>query len=135
MEDYDSSSSTEDMDLTLEDYINNPDTFFVLEENFHSQFENNMLEKIEDFYKSKVQDCVENIIDVFDKDYFGEKSYEFYLLVYPYITKNYDISIFKDDPDLAKSLFKKPEEEVKAEKTAPKVILSKKYDWATKSHK
>jgi len=114
MEDYDSSSSTEDMDLTLEDYINNPDTFFVLEENFHSQFENNMLEKIEDFYKSKVQD---------------------YLLVYPYITKNYDISIFKDDPDLAKSLFKKPEEEVKAEKTAPKVILSKKYDWATKSHK
>ena len=69
MEDYDSSSSTEDIDLTLEDYVNNPDTCYILEENFHRQFENNMLEKIEEFYKSKVQDCVENIMDVFDKDY------------------------------------------------------------------
>tara|TARA_B100001250_G_C19416282_1_gene621260 strand:- start:141 stop:548 length:408 start_codon:yes stop_codon:yes gene_type:complete len=135
MEDYDSSSSNEDITFTYEDYINNPEACQILEENFHRSFEKNMLEKIEDFYKSKVQDCVENIMDVFDKDYFGEKSYEFYLLIYEYITKNYDISIFKDDPDLANSLFKKPEENVKTEKTAPKIISSKKYDWATKSHK
>lgn len=135
MEDYDSSNEDITNTLTLEDYINNPGACQILEEDFHRQFEKNMLEKVEGFYKSKVQDCVENIMDVLDKDYFGEKSYEFYLLIYPYITKDYDISIFKDDPDLAKSLFKKKEEEVKVEKTEPKLISSKKYDWGAKSSK
>ena len=52
--------------------------------------------------------------------------------IYPFISKNYDMSIFDKFPFLAKSLLITGEEnEIKKEK--PKIIIdSKKYDWDAK---
>ena len=130
-----SESESETNPYTIDDYLNNSKTHAILEENFFNTFENKMYDVIEEFYQTQVNDCIDNYMDVFDKDYFAKEAYEFFHLIYPHVTKNYDTSIFDDDPEFAKSLLVKKEEVVKKKKETPKIIETKKYDWGSKSYK
>lgn len=90
---------------------------------------------IENFYKSEVDFCQDEYMDLFDKDFDHKKSYDFFQLIMENTLKNYDTSIFEEFPNLAKSLFIK-DSKIVAKKTAPKLIEnSKKFDWNTKKYK
>ena len=136
-EEYLSDSSNEDLTnkFTVEDYMNNPETYAILEDEFFNKFDRNMNDIIHDFYKYKVSDTVDNLIDVFDKDYFAKKSSDLFFIIYSHVVKDYDISIFHNNPHLAKSMFKDEDGVPKKKKELPKKISSKKFDWGSKSYK
>tara|TARA_A100001011_G_C13870887_1_gene658926 strand:+ start:203 stop:661 length:459 start_codon:yes stop_codon:yes gene_type:complete len=136
-EEYLSDSSNEDpLNLfTIEDYINNPETHAILEDEFFNKFDRNMNDVINDFYKFKVSDTVDNFIDVFDKDYFAKNSSDLFFIIYSHVVKDYDISIFNDNPDLAKSMFKDEDNVSNKKKKSTKKIISKKFDWGSKTYK
>jgi hypothetical protein len=119
-------------ELTYEDYIGHPETLAILEDDFFENFKKTMEEPIEHFYNSEVEDAIANFMQIFDKDFNKRNCYDFFLTIYPFISKNYDMSIFDKFPFLAKSLLITGEEnEIKKEK--PKIIIeSKKYDWDAK---
>ena len=136
-EEYFSDSSNEDplSKFTIEDYINNPETHDILKDEFFNKFDRIMNDEINDFYKYKVSDTVDNFIDVFDKDYFAKNSSDLFFIIYSHVVKDYDISIFKDNPDLAKSMFKDEDGIPKKKKEVSKKIISKKFDWSSKTYK
>ena len=136
-EDYLSDSSNEDplSKFTIEDFTNNPETHSILEDEFFNKFDRNMNDQIDDFYKYKVSDSVDNFIDVFDKDYFAKNSSDLFFIIYSHVVKDYDISIFIDNPDLARSMFKDKDNISKKKKEFPKKIISKKFDWSSKTYK
>jgi len=132
---YLSDSSQEDPlnQFTLEDYLNNPETYAILEDEFFNKFDRNMNNKVDEFYKYKVSDTVDNFIDVFDKDYFAKNSSGLFFIIYSNVLKDYDTSIFHDNRNLAKSMFKDEDGVPKKKNHIPKEILSKKFDWGAKS--
>ena len=62
------------------------------------------------------------------KDRDGKMSYDFFLTLYPFISKSYDISIFEKFPYLAKPLFIKNDKK-REEKKNKVVFKSKIHDW------
>ena len=134
---YLSDSSQEDPlnQFTLEDYLNNPEKYAILEDEFFNKFDKDMNDTINEFYKYKVSDTVDHFLDVFDKDYFAEKSSDLFFIIYSHVVKDYDTSIFHDNPNLAKSMFKDEEGIPKKKNHVPKKIVSKKFDWSSKSYK
>ena len=121
-------------EYTIDDYLSNPETEAVLESDFFEKVKKNMSENIENFYKGEVEYSTENFMNIFNKDLDSKNSYDFFLTIYPFIVKNYDISIFDKFPFLAKplSVNKEEEEITKKEKV---VFESKTYDWANKKYK
>ena len=121
-------------EYTIDDYLNNPETEYILESEFFENVKKNMSENIENFYKREVEYSTENFMNIFNKDLDAKNSYDFFLTIYPFIAKNYDISIFDNFPFLAKSLIVNKEEEtnIKKEKV---VFESKKYDWGREEFK
>jgi len=115
------------LSFTLDDFMNNPETFAILEDEYYDKFHVKMRDKVESFYKSHVFDSVDNFLDIFDKDFFGKNSSDLFFIIYSYIHKKYDISIFHDKPTLANSMFKDNDNTIK--KTIPKIINSKIIDW------
>ena len=90
---------------------------------------------LESYYKNEVDYSTENFMEIFDKDFNKKNSYDFFLTIYPFISKNYDISIFNKFPSLAKPLFITKEEKIEVNKKGKTIIDSKKYDWDTKKYK
>tara|TARA_A100001011_G_C14072679_1_gene740970 strand:+ start:479 stop:901 length:423 start_codon:yes stop_codon:yes gene_type:complete len=130
---YSSDSDTDPLkELTLEDFMNNIETEQVLEDEFFEKFKKTMENIIEGFYCEEVDYVTENYMDVFDKDYNKKKAYDFLLTIYPFITKNYDITIFEKFPCLANPILKKKEEKEEIKQSAPAVFESKTYDWSAK---
>jgi hypothetical protein len=134
-EEYLSDSSQEDPlnQFTLEDYLNNTETNAILEEEFFSKFDKDMNNTINEFYKCKVSDTIDHFIDIFDKDYFAKNSTDLFFIIYSHLVKDYDTSIFHDNRNLAKSMFKDEDGVPKKKNHIPKEILSKKFDWGAKS--
>ena len=77
-------------EFTIEDFLNNPETENILETNF--------FEKVKE-----VEYANESFMNIFDKDKDGKMSYDFFLTIYPFIAKSYDVSIFEKFPFLANS--------------------------------
>jgi hypothetical protein len=115
-------------DLTIEDFLNHPETEDILETNFFEKVKETISDNMELFYKYKVEYANESFMNIFDKDKDGKMSYDFFLTIYPFIAKSYDMSIFEKFPFLAKSLFIKNEDE-KVEKKENVVFQSNIHDW------
>ena len=131
-EDYISNSDTdtdEKFQYTLDDYLNNKITSGILEDNFFESFKKNMLTKIETFYNNEVFNAYGDYLDIFHHDFDSKKSYEFFLEIYPFISKKYDISVFDKNPSLAYSLYEKKEEEEEKIIKKPKTIEKKEFNW------
>jgi len=126
MSDY--SDSESDNEITVEDYLSHPETKSILEDEHFEMIKRKMSDKIEEFYKDEVNYTEIHFMNIFNKDYDSKMSYDFFLTIYPFITKNYDISIFEQFPSLAKCLIIKKDEE-KVEKKKPVSFDSKTYDW------
>ena len=122
-------------ELTYEDFVSHPDTLAILEDEFFEKFKNTMDVPIESYYKHEVDYATENFMDIFHNDFNKKKSYEFLLSIYPFINKNYDISIFNRFPSLAKPLFITREDKEEKKKNKITLVNSKKYDWNTKKYK
>jgi len=132
-----SSDSDQDSikELVLDDFLNNPETENILEEHFFELFKNKMSNKMENFYKEEVEFATNNYMDILDKDFEIKNSYDFFLTIYPFIDKQYDISIFEKFPILASPLFIKKDEKKTTKKENKDIVNSKKYDWGTKKYK
>ena len=120
-----------DVEITLEDYLNHPETNSILEDEHFEMLKDTMCDKIENFYKNEVNYAEMHFMKIFNKDYDSKMSYDFFLTIYPFISKNYDISIFERFPNLAKCLTVKKDEETVQTKD-PVVFESKIYDWGEK---
>lgn len=131
MNDY-SSEEESDSDiiknLSIKDFLNNPETESILEMNFFEKVKKDISDKTEMFYKDEVDCANESFMNIFDNDKDGKMSYDFFLTMYPFIAKSYDISIFDKYPFLAKSLLV-DKEEVIDEKKLKHVFESKTHDW------
>lgn len=115
-------------ELTVEDYLKHPETENILESEFFEKVKENISEKVELFYKEEVEYANESFMNVFNKDRDGKMSYDFFLTLYPFISKSYDISIFEKFPYLAKPLFIK-NDKIREEKKNKVVFKSKIHDW------
>lgn len=122
-------------ELKYEDFVSHPDTLAILEDEFFEKFKNTMDVPIESYYKDEVDYATGNFMDIFHKDFNKKESYDFLLTIYPFINKNYDISIFDRFPSLAKPLFIKKEEKIEKKENTIILVNSKKYDWNTKKYK
>lgn len=122
-------------ELTYEDFIGHPETLAVLEDRFFENFKRTMEFPVESYYKNEVDYSTENFMEIFHNDFNKRNSYDFFLTIYPFISKNYDISIFDKFPFLAKPLFIKNEDKLETKKKGKTIIDSKKYDWDTKKYK
>jgi hypothetical protein len=115
-------------DLTIEDFLNHPETEHILESEFFEKIKGNISEKVELFYKNKVDYANESFMSIFNKDMNSKMSYDFFLTIYPFIAKSYDMGVFDKFPFLAKPLFIKNEDE-KVEKKEKVVFQSNIHDW------
>ena len=117
-------------DLTIEDFLSNPETESILETNFFENVKKTISAQMELFYKNEVVVANESFIDIFDRDKDCKMSYDFFLTIYPFITKSYDLSIFEKYPFLTKPLFVE-KEEVVDEKKMKTIFESKTHDWGS----
>ena len=115
-------------EFTIEDFLNNSETENILETNFFEKVKETISDKMELFYKDKVEYANESFMNIFDKDKDGKMSYDFFLTIYPFIAKSYDMSVFEKFPFLAKPLFIKNEDET-VEKKEKVVFQSNTHDW------
>jgi len=110
--------------FTEEDFLSCSTTRARLQNEFIWEWEKNCVPKIENYYN-------------------GMRRQELTGIVYKYLKKEYDISIFHDCPNLADPLIKQYEEIQQKKKELLKqrqkisggVISNKKFDWGTKTHK
>lgn len=127
--------------IELNEFLSNDETASILYKNCFDEFQKKMLQKIEHFYCDALNDCQNECFNVLEKDKYNSQlnnaSYELFLIVYKHISKNYDFTIFYDNPQLANCLFKEKEKNV-IENKEPKNIskdVSKIFDWNQKSYK
>lgn len=128
MNDYSDIEYESDVEFTLEDYVNHPETKSILEDVYFDSIKKSMSDKIESYYKNELDYSEMHFMNIFNKDYDGKLSYDFFLTIYPFIEKKYDISIFDQFPSLTKCLIVENDEE-KVEKKKPVAFESKTYDW------
>ena len=89
--------------FTLTDYLNNPKTRQILEDDFECKFKMKVSEKIRKMFENFVEDN-ERIGFLDKKNNSGH--YELIDIIYEYLHKDYDIEIFHDCPSLALPLIK-----------------------------
>ena len=68
-------------EFTIEDFLNNPETENILETNFFEKVKETISDKMELFYKDKVEYANESFMNIFDKDKDGKMSYDFFLTI------------------------------------------------------
>ena len=91
--------------LDVQDFLNCEETKNILETEFYNKFElglkQSLMRVFENCAKSYSSDAF-----LFN-DYTGEKNSDIFSeIVYDYIVKKYDLTIFYDNPELAKKLLK-----------------------------
>jgi len=127
--------------IELNEFLSHDETASILYKNCFDKFQNKMLQKIEYFYSDVLNDCQMECLNVLEKDKYNSQmdnaSYELFLIIYKHISKNYDLTIFYDDPQLANCLFKEKEEDVIQKKESKNINkdVSKIFDWNQKSYK
>ncbi len=129
--------------FTEEDFLSCSITRARLQNEFIWEWEKNGVPKIENYYNGIRRQTRETFATplFYDKD--GSFSSDLTGIVYKYLKKEYDISIFHDCPNLAEPLIKQYEEIQQAKKDLLKqkrkisggVISDKKFDWGAKTHK
>jgi hypothetical protein len=129
--------------FTEEDFLSCSITRARLQNEFIWEWEKNCVPKIENYYNGMRRQTHETFATplFYDKD--GSFSSELTGIVYKYLKKEYDISIFHDCPNLADPLIKQYEEIQQKKKELLKqrqkisggVISNKKFDWGDKTHK
>ena len=129
--------------FTEEDFLSCSATRTRLQNEFIWEWEKNCVPKIENYYNGMRRQTHETFATplFYDKD--GSFSSELTGIVYKYLKKEYDISIFHDCPNLAVPLIKQYEEIQQKKKELLKqrqkisggVISNKKFDWGDKTHK
>tara|TARA_Y100000816_G_C26082720_1_gene570904 strand:+ start:573 stop:1001 length:429 start_codon:yes stop_codon:yes gene_type:complete len=142
MSDYESYDEVDELkNLDPEVFLNHPETAEILNTICYDNFENKMKHIIEHFYADVLNDCNNEYFNILEKDKYNDTtnnaSYELFLIVYKYISKNHDLNIFYENPELANCLFKEEEESI-VEKNKPKNIdktKSRIFDWKQKTYK
>ena len=126
--------------FTINDYLECNETRIVLEQNWNQDFE----------------DTEKELYDLFDKlmEYIQNNQYDFLSLadnvhasdfvslIRHHLERNYDVSIFENDPDLANPLIKKYDD-IKKEREYQRRLMNqsqlkqsnKSFDWNTKKYK
>lgn len=128
MSEYSDIEYESDIEFTLEDYVNHPETKSILEDAHFDSIKKTMSDKIQNYYKNEIEYSEMHFMNIFNKDYDSKLSYDFFLTIYPFIEKNYDVSIFDQFPSLTKCLIVNVDEE-KVEKKEPVAFESKTHDW------
>ena len=115
-----------------------------LVDDFNDRWEKIGQPKIESFYNSvreEMQNCYATPLFY---DTTGEFSVKLTNIIFKYLKKTYDISIFHDSPDLADSLLRQYEAIQEAKKINKNkqnknkgtgIQKNKKFDWTTKTYK
>jgi len=142
MSDYESYDEVEELkNMEPETFLNHPETAEILNTICYDNFEKKMKHKIEYFYADVLNDCSNEYFNILEKDKHNttidNASFELFLIVYKFISKEHDLHIFYENPELASCLFKEKEETV-VEKKKPKNIdknISKIFDWKQKTYK
>lgn len=92
--------------LDLEDFLNNKETYEILEQECYNDFDRYLKQKLVSLFEkySNRYSCK----DFLKNDPDGTKNSDIFSeMVYDNISRNYDKTIFHDCPSLAKSLLKK----------------------------
>ncbi len=150
---YSDTDTEEDSDLvtflkenfTVQDFLNFKDTREILERQHRENFEKNCFPKLESFYKNEV--------DLWKREqsllFVNENGYRnlgcFIESVYSCIEPDYDLTVFYDNPVLAKNMVESYEERIKIgeeelkkkrlEEIMKEENIMKNYDWKNKKYK
>ena len=91
--------------LDLQDFLNCDETSEILEMEFYNNFELGLKKSLMRVFENCAKTYSSD--DFLYQDFTGEKNSDvFSEIVYKYIIKNYDLTIFYDNPNLAKKLLK-----------------------------
>jgi len=123
--------------MTFKHFWDYKSTREILKNNFVQTYKDVAGAEIMEFYNSERYECRRRQMNLFSfKDNSNGGMLE--SLIFNHLDKNYDITLFYDNPDLARSCISYyKDHQPKKEKrvyNAP-VNAFKKFDWATKTHK
>lgn len=111
--------------FTENDYLKCKETRNILIDNFHSKFENDLEDKLKDLFLNYFYNLNGKFSSVL---YRAEEEHvnDFIELIKYHISRNYDISIFKDNPELAEPLISQIENiKIKEMKQKQKILNNK----------
>lgn len=132
---------------SLLDFLNYGETRKILKLLRRQQFDDNISEQLETFYKSEVNYYKNNLSTLFNNetDFPGANLGCFIETIYSNIKPNYDLSVFYDDPLLAKNMVESYDERLEVreklrrreirEKLESQGNATKIYDWKNKEYK
>jgi len=129
-----------------EDFLEFQETREILEQEFRWKFEKELEPKLEGFWGKQVDMCRNQGSTLFDNEIDYAHVGTFIGTVFEYLKPKYDLEIFYDCPQLAKSMVNTHEERKKriAEQRVKDIRenykkssdnANKKFDWTTKSYK
>ena len=131
--------------FTEDDYLSCEKTRQILEDEFFWKWEKKGEPSIEEFYNGMRTEMQGRYATPLFYDTTGEFSSKLTGIVYKYLKREYDISIFHDCPGLAEPLVRKYDEIQENKKIKNKIShkvnegvnikTSKKFDWGTKTYK
>lgn len=131
--------------FTLKDYIKHPETKAILDQMHIWGFTKKCEKEIIDYYRNSTRRAAASDATIFAYDYGGHHAGTLAGLIYKYIEREYDLSIFYDYPHLAQPLIedhesiKQREEEERIRKRRELYLATenagKKFNWATKTYK
>ena len=91
--------------LSLDDFLNCKETNDILNSEHYWKFEETLSEQLEHLYKNYYLQFPDNPV-IFGRNYNALNANSFADLIYEFIDKKYDLTIFYDNPHLAEPLFK-----------------------------
>jgi hypothetical protein len=91
--------------LTKEDFLSNPETREILENNHREVFDNNIKIEVKGFVES-VFEITKTNTHLFQKTNLHELQYNVLNKIYENIFKEYDLDYFYENPEMAKSIDK-----------------------------
>ena len=128
-------SDQEEIDLTLDDYMENPDTKDIIINQHYFDFEEKMFDILTTIYRKHAYLFSDDYY-LKDKEMFND--HLFFNFIYSHIYKDYNNDFIKNNQLLQNTIlkdygnFKKK----RIEKIKTKInVKTKKFDWATKTYK
>ena len=100
----------------LKDFLACPETMTILEEEHYNNYEKNTEPILKDFLNYFQMKHIENGTSIFSRCDFGKASGELVAMIYNHLNKQYDLTIFYNNPELAQPLLELEKKEKKEKK-------------------